>query len=138
MENIRIGFTGTRQGMSIDQETDFILYLFSLSFEYRITEFHHGDCIGADAQAHDIIASNFHETKIIIHPPIKTSWRAYKKGDFIYHPEDYLGRNREIVKSCDILLAAPFSKSDRRGGTWYTIRYAELKRAKVVVFNNNS
>jgi len=40
---VRIGFTGTRQGMTLQQERDLLA---SRPGAIR----HHGDCIGADAQ----------------------------------------------------------------------------------------
>ena len=41
---MKIGFTGTRDGMSIRQ-----LVVLRTQFAKHATEFHHGDCIGADA-----------------------------------------------------------------------------------------
>ena len=63
--------TGNRYGMSDDAKiklTDFIK-------NNKIDEVHHGDCVGADKEFHDICASN--NIKIIIHPPIDEKLRAF-------------------------------------------------------------
>src|SRR5437868_2223552 len=76
------------------------------------TEFHHGDCIGADLQAH---ALAFHlGYKIVIHPGDIHEKRAYANNG-IYHSnsaivlgeKDNLARNQDIVDACDVLLATP-------------------------------
>jgi hypothetical protein len=52
---MKIGFTGTRKGMSQHQKEQFVLKMFELD----PSEFRHGDCEGADAEAHDIIREFF-------------------------------------------------------------------------------
>lgn len=117
---MKVGFTGTREGMSQHQKEQFVLKLFDLS----IHEFHHGDCIGADADAHDIVREFFPDVRIIIHPPEKTRTRAYKTGD-LYHPtKPYITRDRDIVRDSEYLIGAPLDREVIRSGTWTTIRYA--------------
>lgn len=117
---MKIGFTGTRQGMSQNQKEQFVLKLFDLD----LTEFHHGDCIGADADAHDIVREFFPDVKIIIHPPERTGSQAFKQGD-LYHPtKPYIMRDRDIVRDSDYLIGAPLDVEVIRSGTWTTIRYA--------------
>lgn len=58
---MKIGFTGTRQGMTPAQRLKATHWLAKLS----ATEFHHGDCMGADAEAHAIALS----LKILHHYP---------------------------------------------------------------------
>lgn len=117
---MRIGFTGTREGMSQQQKEQFILKLYELG----VTEFHHGDCIGADADAHDIVREFFPGVKIIIHPPDKTKTQAFKSGDFSHSKKPYIERDRDIVDDTEFLIGAPFGQEIRRSGTWATIRYA--------------
>lgn len=132
--NIRIGFTGTRQGMSVIQRERFAKYIEYTNIVSCITEFHHGDCIGSDAQTHDIIAKFFPGIQIVIHPPIKSNFRAFRKSKISFLPADYLKRNRSIVDSTDILIATPLEdKEKKKGGTWYTIRYARKKGRKVII-----
>jgi len=134
-----IGFTGTRYGMSIDQKAElcFILRLYRDNFE-----FHHGDCIGADTQAHHI-AKEYGAINIIIHPgyskanPSNTDNRSFcitEKGS-IREPLPHLDRNINIVNECGLLIACPIvDKPQKRGGTWFTINYAnDLNKDTLVI-----
>jgi hypothetical protein len=87
------------------------------------TEFHHGDCVGADAQAH-LIANPY--TTVIIHPPLADRLRAGCDPSYgsILTPKPYLERNHDIVDACDLLIAAPVGPEIQRSGTWATVRYA--------------
>jgi hypothetical protein len=119
-----IGFTGSREGMSNKQKEQFVLLLQDMG----MTEFHHGDCEGADAEAHDIVREFFPDVRIVVHPPFKSSKRAYKNGDEIREPDDYLPRDERIVNETMFLFGAPKSNIElKRSGTWYTIRYARRK-----------
>jgi hypothetical protein len=121
---MKIGFTGSREGMSNKQKEQFVLLLQDMG----MTEFHHGDCEGADAEAHDIVREFFPDVRIVVHPPFKSSKRAYKNGDEIREPDDYLPRDERIVNETMFLFGAPKSNTElKRSGTWYTIRYARRK-----------
>lgn len=116
-----IGFTGTRQGMSQNQKEQFVLKL----FELNPTEFHHGDCKGADAEAHDIVREFFPEVYIVIHPPELHYTQAFKQGDEHRVPGSYIDRDRDIVNDSDYLIGAPLTNDEIvRSGSWTTIRYA--------------
>lgn len=118
---MRVGFTGTREGMSQHQKEQFALKIYELS----PTEFHHGDCIGADADAHDIIRAIFPHIKIVIHPPEKSKTRAFKTGDESRVQAPYIVRDKEIVNETEYLIGAPLIDQEQiRSGTWTTIRYA--------------
>jgi hypothetical protein len=118
---MKIGFTGTREGMSQQQKEEFVLKL----FELQPTEFHHGDCEGADAEAHDIVREFFPNAKIHVHPPIYTNRQACKDGDVHYDPDHYIPRDQKIVEMTEYLIGAPIrDEEERRSGTWTTIRYA--------------
>lgn len=107
--------------MNRSQKEQLVLKLFELS----PTEFHHGDCIGADAEAHDIVREFFPQTKIVIHPPRLTYQRAYRSGDEYREPLDYIPRDRNIVESTDYLVGTPLDNDPAtRSGTWATIRHA--------------
>ena len=117
---MKIGFTGTRAGMSQNQKEQFVLKLFELG----ITEFHHGDCQGADADAHDIVREFFPDVKIIIHPPDKTKTQAFKRGDFSHPKKPYIVRDKDIVNDTEHLIGSPLGEEVIRSGTWTTIRHA--------------
>lgn len=127
---MKIGFTGTREGMTTSQQEQFVLTLYGLD----PTEFHHGDCVGADAEAHDIVREFFPNVKIYVYPPFYKSGQAFKVGDVIYAPDHYLSRDRAIVDSTEYLIGAPKSNSPlAKSGSWYTIRYAKSKLRPVTV-----
>lgn len=133
---MHIGFTGTQVGMSKEQRTQLLLHLWDIIREDvldgEVTYFHHGDCIGADAEAHDLIAQ-FPYIKTVIHPPEIETKRAFCKGHYQKAAKPYLKRNHDIVEECDILLVAPKSdKEELRSGTWATYRYA-MKLEKAVI-----
>jgi hypothetical protein len=98
-------------------------------------EFHHGDCVGADAEADDLIAQ-IGGCKIVIHPPDNPRKRAFKTrypGRIVLPAKPYLMRNHDIVDATDILIAAPKTNEEElRSGTWATIRYA-MKQGKEVL-----
>lgn len=118
---MNLGFTGTREGMSNSQREAFAL----LILEHLPGTFHHGDCLGADAEAHDIVCEFSPNTIIHIHPPESDYMRAYKTGDILYPKYDYLIRDRNIVDYSDMLVGAPLTDIEQtKSGTWYTIRYS--------------
>lgn len=124
-----IGFTGTREGLTTPQYVALRSLLGSLLSSPADT-FHHGDCIGSDAQAHDVVRNVSH-ARIIGHPPDKKVIRAFKKCDYLMAELPYLVRNRNIVDATDQTIATPDGPERQRSGTWSTVRYA-LKRGKPV------
>ena len=136
-----MGFTGTRDGMTPRQKRQFEAIVRRLT----PTEFHHGDCIGADDEAATIVhrvRSNAPldifgtqpKIKIVRHPPVKGRYRANN----VYAEETrqelpYLERNANIAYECDILIATPKEREEQaRRGTWHTIRQA-WKRGKPTI-----
>ena len=89
-----------------------------------VEEAHHGDCIGADAQFHDVFRS--YAKVMHAHPCTIEELRAHCVADVIHDPLPPLERNLVIVRSIDILIAAPAQDNEikRGSGTWATIRYA--------------
>jgi hypothetical protein len=116
---MRIGFTGTQRGMTERQRQALSCVL----DELHASAFHHGDCIGADAETHDIAAAMGCE--IVIHPPVTETKRAWKPAPQIHAPKPYLDRNRDIVRATEMLVAAPAQDIEQlRSGTWSTVRFA--------------
>lgn len=120
-----VGFTGTQRGLTKAQTFKLANILHRLSLK-KMEEFHHGDCIGADAKAHDLVAALDREVTVIIHPPLKGNKRAFKDGDEECEKREYLDRNQDIVDVCHVLLACPGEKEEQqRSGTWATVRRAK-------------
>lgn len=113
-----IGFSGTRAGMTPLQTAAVVDTL----RQHRFAIVHHGDCVGADEELHEISKQlGFY---VIVHPPKNSAFRAFCRGDEILPPDSYYNRNQAIVDVCAFLIAAPKTMS-RVGGTWDTIRRAQ-------------
>ena len=134
---MKVGFTGTQHGMSPRQHRKLAAILRGLD----VSEFHHGDCIGSDAEAH-VIAQSL-GIRVVVHPPEIDAKRAFvvlsrgtaqRHADDIRVPRPYLKRNHDIVSACKLLIAAPKQhREQRRSGTWATIRFANRNGVEVVI-----
>lgn len=127
----RFGFTGTRSGLSVPQQAWLAKML------NGGTALHHGACVGADATAHSL--ADGLGMSIVIHPPEDRS-QVMDGGDYrasqplkVLPPKAFLLRNRDIVESCDLLLACPDGPERLRSGTWATIRYARKRQRATVI-----
>lgn len=115
---MRLGFTGTREGMTAAQTATLQNLMRGES-----GEFHHGDCVGADEEAATIAKSA--GLTIIVHPPTDARMRAYSQFGELRPAKPFLARNKAIVDECDTLIAAPKEVAEQqRSGTWSTVRYA--------------
>jgi hypothetical protein len=130
MKKVSIGFTGTAEGATTWQ-MDALAHAFAMLQKSgaQLESFHHGDCVGADEQAHKVACTfQFH---ITIHPPLNDKKRANCVGDIILPEKDYIERNHDIVDASDVMFATPKSKDEElRSGTWTTIRYAQKQVLK--------
>lgn len=129
---MKLGITGTRDGMTEAQEKVFRKVIAGFSFP----EVHHGSCEGVDIQAARII----HE---ICSPWKQGVWRCICHpgpegiGDGIsgvdtdrLPPLGHFARNRAIVDEIDLLIVIPRETEQQEfGGTWYTHDYA-IKKSK--------
>ena len=119
---MKVGFTGSRHGMSQAQKEAFVHGL----LESGITEFHHGDCVGADEEAHHIVREFFPDVHIVCHPPKSPNSRAFTKCNEYRDPLPYIPRDKKIVDETEFLFGAPLTDEEViRSGTWTTIRYAK-------------
>lgn len=130
---LKIGFTGTQKGMKfkqIEKLADFLSFIY-----LHVEEFHHGDCIGADNDFHNMTIVLSPPCEIVIHPPKNESKRAFCEGGIVLHKKEYLDRNHDIVDDTDCLIAATDGYEEKlRSGTWATIRYAIKKNKPVFIF----
>lgn len=109
-----VGFTGTRGGMSAEQERQ-LRYVLALLLQAdrsigQQTTFLDGDCPrGADRQARKVAVEQGCVSEKV--PP--------KDGSY----EALLERDRVIAQRCHVLVACPLTDQEReRSGTWYTVR----------------
>ncbi len=127
-----IGFTGTQRGMTPKQKDRF----YDKIVELDATEFHHGDCIGADEEADNIVRT-IGGIRIVIHPPDNDAKRAFCNArglSMVCEPKPYLERNHDIVDACETMIATPGETTEQlRSGTWATIRYAKKKQKPGII-----
>ena len=122
-----VGMTGSRDGLSTKQKALCKEFLETL----EATEFHHGDCVGADAKTHKIAREL--GLYIIVHPPEKNDLRAFCEGDESRKTKGYLARNRDIVSESKVMLGFPKQERQSKGGTWYTIKHAKKQGKKTYI-----
>lgn len=117
-----VAFTGTQEGMTKLQRKAFRTLLWEMEPKVLI----HGDCIGADAQAHDI-AVKF-EIEVWIRPCWIRAKRAFKEGKLLADPEDPIERNHKMVDQSHAVIGCPKQVEPQlRSGTWATLRYARKR-----------
>ena len=125
-----VGFTGTQRGMTEPQGLFVERYLGVA--KARPLAFHHGDCVGADAQAHMIAQAL--GIPVVLHPPSNDSKRAFCAAAEELPPLPYLQRNHAIVDASQVMLATPGEAEEQlRSGTWATIRYSKRRGVTLYV-----
>lgn len=133
-----IGFTGTREGMTTAQNSAVCEIVLRLPENLVL---HHGDCIGADYEMHDLVEMLKPKARFHGHPPIISTARAWCPFDVIEPPKDYLERNLDIVRASELVIATPkeFTDQPRGSGTWATIRRSrEWGKRLIIVFPDGS
>lgn len=144
-------FTGTRKGMSLDQRDALTLWL----FERNVVIAHHGCCVGADEELHNILAA-FRESDSKREPFI-TGWPAEVGPELscfgrIRLDDDRvrqapLTRNRMMSECAAGMIASgkPFDvvcvacpledepPESGRGGTWHAVRQFKAKNVPTTI-----
>jgi hypothetical protein len=129
---VKLGFTGTRHEPT-DEQKRFIFRNMS-----DATELHHGCCEGSDYVSHSC-AISLEIPTIWLHPPtdrklmVPLSKLLTRGGIHVLKAKQYHARNRDIVDSCEVLIATPDGPRRPHSGTWYTIDYARANKVPVVV-----
>lgn len=142
-----IGFTGTRHGMKPRQKQALRERVSRLldqidahggSIVMPALMAEHGDCVGADAEFHEICVSL--GIACGIRPGSFDNLRAYCDGILLERPKHPMARNADIVADADILFGCPDTFSPQKGsGTWATIGMAMKKGITVVtIFRDGS
>lgn len=147
VEHIHVGFTGTRRGMTGQQEGTVELLLeeikqlwhardLRLRVEALRPRFHHGDCIGSDMGAQAVAKRVGFWT--VSHPPLNEDLRAFTDNDETREPFDYRIRDGHIVQEAQLMLATPkYAREELRSGTWATIRDARRYFTPVIIVWSN-
>lgn len=126
-----VGFTGSRLGMSALQLKELRSWMADHAGRFV---FHHGDCVGADAEAHALAL--VYAAEVVVHPPDRSTLRAFTNLDPADIPvtvrtqEPYLARNRAIVDETALLIAA-VARGSR--GTRHTVSYARRAGKPVIL-----
>ena len=134
---LRIGFTGTRDGMTARQWRRLRLWLEETAWPGNlISEVHQGCCVGADSEFVLAVLDTVFCT-IHAHPSnirsLTDQW-AVDVATVRHPPLPPLERNVVIVDSSDVLLAAPKGPEEMRSGTWSCVRYGRKQKKPVVIF----
>jgi hypothetical protein len=133
---MHVGFTGTRHGMTDAQRTAVTAILGEIGELVA----HHGDCVGADGEFHDLCRARS-GASIVIHPgPATDADHAGKVGDERREPMNHMKRNKTIVTESAVVIATPFEDVEQEfGGTWKTIGMArKAKRALAIVLRDGT
>ena len=125
-----LGITGTHKGTQPRQMKMLRTFVGSLVFD----EAHHGDCIGVDAEFHDIVRE-LSKAIIVVHPPSNPKRRAWKQGDFILKEKPFMVRDDDIIDESNLMFAAPFqfNEQGRGSGTWAVIRHTRKARKPLII-----
>ena len=128
---MKIGFTGTRKGLTQSQKLKLIETLEKL----HPSHVYHGDCIGADTEFHNICEDLAYTISIC--PPTDTKLRSFlqpTENGIVFKEKPYLSRNKDIVDFSDIVIVCPETKEEKlRSGTWSTWRYAKKKEKQIIL-----
>lgn len=133
-----VGFTGTRQGLRDPQAATVrrLLTTFWLLAQGQARQFDHGDCTGADADAHAIARQTGYT--VHTHPMLGAGEHAaHTDADLRHDPLPPLTRNHVIVDVSTVMIAAPgtLNEQPRGSGTWATIRYAKKVGKPLFIVN---
>lgn len=134
-----IGFTGTQEGMTLEQKNAVSDILRIVSPSHA----HHGDCIGADKDFHDLCRS-IRSIYVIGHPGVDKYGRSPKRAHCVTDENEaelpYLERNAVIVNKSQLVIATPKGyEEELRSGTWSTIRRARrFNRTVFIIYPDGS
>lgn len=133
---MKIGFSGTRQGMTNDQ----VLHVHMLLGDLRYagaSQVTHGMCQGADQQFHDMAKALGYFTIGV--PGVMDDGQPYMRAkvecDMVMPEKPFLIRNLQIVREADLMLVTPKEMGERfkGSGVWASIRYTRKAGKPLVI-----
>lgn len=135
---MKIGFTGTRAGMTNAQHQKIDKIVWFLRDDYGATVAIEGDCIGADDDFWHLV--RFRGLRTETFPPVNRLYRCHHRSDKVHLPAPYMTRNQSIVDNADVMIAAPGEMEWRpHSGTWATITMArKANKHLYIVFPDGS
>lgn len=120
---MKLGFTGTRKGMTDDQLDT--LYAWLMFCKDEVEEVHFGLCRGSDAQFYHMLLAVKPDAYIVGHPCDLIDQQVILPCDELRPVEASIRRNHDIVDEVDTMLATPETfKNVLRSGTYSCLRYA--------------
>lgn len=136
---LRIGFTGTRNGMTKQQKEvieDLLLKCQAVSSEQGVAI--DGVCVGSDTDFNKLAKEALYHTKGYpghsMKNPTDLTFRGDGEYDELEESDTHFARNRRIVNDTNVLFATPYSNNlDGPGGTNFTISYARKRNKPVYV-----
>lgn len=135
---MRIGFSGTHEGLTNDQTLHVHMLLGDLK-SAGATQATHGMCIGADEQFHFMAKALKY---FVIGCPGVTKhnivWRRSEKCsdcDLIMPEKYFLSRNHDIVRESDVVIVCPKEVVEQfqGSGTWATMRFAKSVQRPLII-----
>lgn len=130
----QLGFTGTRHGMTPQQRATVTAIVQEVAQGGEFVA-HHGDCVGADAEFHDLCRTE-PCSMIVVHPgPLDDlPNQAGRVGDSRHEPLTHMRRNKNIVMTSTVMIAAPLERIEQaHGGTWRTIEMARKAKRPLAI-----
>ena len=141
---MKIGFTGTRHGMTDIQKHE----VRNLLTQYRPypwpgvqLEAHHGRCVGADEEFNNIARTLMYDTIGWPANNVDEKNKSHCLCTTLHEAAPALIRNHYIVDACKQMIACPYEYEERwRGsGTWAAIRYAKkVKKPLCIIYPDGS
>ena len=138
MTRPQIGFTGTRHGLTPLQR-EAVAAILERATRAGAFVAHHGDCVGADAEFHDLCRM-LPQSYIVVHPgPLEDlPNQAGRVGDERRLHLPHMRRNKNIVIAATVMIAAPFELSPQEhGGTWRTIEMARKAKRPLAIVSSD-
>jgi hypothetical protein len=125
-----VGLTGTRGGMTLEQAATAAAWFAERHGQIR--ELHHGDCVGVDAEIHDMIREVDPRVWIVGHPPTDGKMRAGCECDQTRSPRASAECIRYVAGESAVVLALPArSREQTSDPVWRAVAYTRNIRKRV-------
>lgn len=125
---MRVGFTGTRDGMTKEQKAT----VKQILEELGPTEAYHGGCVGADIDFDEMFIGR--PVVVYVYPCQLVNMQGkWSHLDIVWPEMHPLLRNELIVDLSELMIATPKREEVLRSGTWAAIRYARKVRKPLII-----